>query len=608
MMMAILDSEWNLNQSDSPEAAKYMSQAQFAIPGVEFSDLHNPERILPYAHSIWLELILWSCLKGGWVADGMDILHRVIQQHHGQDWSIVASVQSDAPRLIHVLETSLSEELMLAYSRAVANTLPPDLHEAAQCLDSSAVVDYLHQLKTYLGTQNIRLDNRVLLGISTRMTVSGERDSQANQSALLDASRLLSEDVGSKRLSNTLLGAYHQLLRPSLAAGSCDMVIRTVEEMRKVLRKRPSNQPVLPPTTLANLLDFICHVDPHVYGHEILFGRYETDLALIPDNLESVTETLPALLRYATKTGDAELLHRITLALSKLRPGSKISVQMMIAVAETQIEDCRWDAVEELITSPRDRARGAEQSQGVCIIIASLAKACLLLQRECLDGAAGAASSFERATMLLRIAALHHAPGDPPPSRLPRVHALLGMLASVGPAWAALVKPLLQRRHGARPLEAPGGEFALLLEGVVGALPLCEVAAFWQRWCLPLPPAGRLAAGDEEHGALVRGVAPAPATGHGVEVTLDDEGGVLTYVGGVAPDWRAVLALYRCVEARKDADEESRRFLLDLVKGFYGGEAGMLREVGHIGPAMRSRGDYLSGGITEDVDRVGAGT
>ena len=599
IMMAVLDAEWNLNQSDSPGAAKYQSQAQFAIPGVQFSDLHNPERILPYAHSIWLELILWSCLKGRWVTDGMDILHRVIQQHHGQKWSIVSD-QLDSSRLIHVPETSLSKELMMAYSRAILNTLPSQ----AERFDSSTVMGYLHELKAFLGYQNVSFD-KTMQGIPTRVIAMEDGSSQSSAgSAVLDALRLLSDmpDGRSGARSNTLLGLHHQLLRSSLAVGSCDMVIRTVKEMRVVLKTRPSEQPV-PTTTLANLLDFISYVDPHVYGREILFGRGETDTPLIPDNLESAPEVLPSLLRYATKTGDVELSKKIALAFSNSRSETDTKAQMMLAVAESQIEHRQWDNLEQLLTKRMPLARDVEWSQGLCTVIASLAKACLLLQRECLDGAAASEASLERAATLLRLAVLVSAPRLTP-SRLLQVHTLLGMLASVGAGWAALCRPLL-RLQGRQPVKTTAREFALLLEGVAGALPPREVRAFWERWCQPAPEprAGSDPLGRGERELLVRGVAPAPAE-RAVDVRLPgEEGGeVLTYIGGVAPDWRAMLALYRCVETRQESDDEDKRFLFGLVKGFYGGGAAMLREVGHIVRAKGSRGDDSSDGITEDVD------
>jgi hypothetical protein len=586
MMMAILDAEWNLNQSDSPDAAKYLSIAQFAISGVEFPDLHNPEKILPYAHSIWLELILWSCLKGRWITDGMDILHRVIQQHHGQNWSIVPS-QPEPSRLIRVSDTSLSAELVTAYSRSILNTLPSH-PEAAKRFDSSTVIEYLTDLKAFMRQQSLVFDE----GISTRVVAMEDCLSPATS-----ASTVLNALALSRRRSDASLGLHHQLLRSSLEVGSSDMVGRIVRELRVVLDRCPSQQAV-PPSTLANLLEFLCHVDSDAYGHEILYGQDETDVSLLPDKLESVPGVLPALLRYATATSDVDLSREIALAFSKSRPGNNVKTQMMFAVAESQIEHRQWDNLEQLITKPPPVVRGADWSQGVCTLIASLSRACLILQRESLDG--GAASPLERAATLLRLAALANTPRLQLDS-LQQVHTTLGMLASVGDGgWAALCRPLL-RLHGRQPLQVAPRDFALVLGGVATALPLREVRAFWERWCVPPPD------DDTQERLHVHGVAPAPAE-RTVDVRVAGGGGgeVLTYVGGVVPDWRAARVLHRCVEERQAAEDEDGRALLGLVRGIYGDEAGMLREAGHAGPEGGSREAPSSGGPAED-DGAGGG-
>jgi hypothetical protein len=608
MLMAILDAEWNLNQSDLPGAADYTSQAQFEIPGFQFSDLHNPERILPYAHSIWLELILWACLKGRWVVDGMDILHRVIQQHHGQGWSIIPSHQLNSSDLIQISETSLSEDVILAYSRAILNIIPPSNLEAGHAIDPSTVMRYLHELKVFLANQKLTLPQSTLLNISTRVLTSSSVLSLAGQSAtsspvllalrpwldegLLDIpSRLKPSDSGSlvpvtfdDGLSSRLLGMYHQLLRSSLAAGSCDMVIQTVKDIRNLLKRHPSKHSALPATILAQLLDFIVYVDPHAFGREILFGHIDSDIPLIPEQLEKVPEIIPSLLRYATIIGDIELSKKIALSFPMAQCQSDIKAQMMVAVMQSQVEYRHWDAIEELITSREALKGDVEQSQGICILVASLAKACLLLQRDCLSPITGMNSkgSLERACEIFSLAVLHHSLRLNA-TRLLQIHSILGMMSSLSQDWAAICRPLL-RLHGTEPLKTSTNVFGLLLEGVLQTLPLSEAVAFWKRWCLPVQQNTSIyaAPNSEVQNLLVHGIAPASKV-RSVDVNLPG-GEVLTYLGGVEVNWRIIMTLYRCILSRTDPDEtSSKQFFMDIARRFYGGEAFMMQQVKYVG-------------------------
>lgn len=129
LLSSILDAEWNLFQ-DTPEHASYASGAQTKIPGFEFSDHHNPMRILPFAHSIWLELILWICLRGGYLPHGFAILQQIASTRITQQsnpWTIAswrdASPSTSEDEFI-IPSRSVSAELVLAYAEAIKDLQP----------------------------------------------------------------------------------------------------------------------------------------------------------------------------------------------------------------------------------------------------------------------------------------------------------------------------------------------------------------------------------------------------------------------------------------------------------------------------------------------------
>lgn len=123
LLSSILDAEWNLFQ-DTPEHASYASGAQAKIPGFQFGDHHNPKRILPFSHGIWLELILWICLRGGYLQHGLSLLQQIASTQDTDEvksWTIT-SWRDSAPATpdgdFIIPNLSISAELLLSYANA----------------------------------------------------------------------------------------------------------------------------------------------------------------------------------------------------------------------------------------------------------------------------------------------------------------------------------------------------------------------------------------------------------------------------------------------------------------------------------------------------------
>lgn len=123
---------------------------------------------------VWLELILWSCLHGGWVLEGIKILQRIYsaqepsqwrplswrslvseQPKHTQDWEKVeylfnnrssSSMDIEEPLAQISVQRTVSSELVNAYVDAsVSVTRPPGLHKGQSFSQTAEFVNMMQQ-------------------------------------------------------------------------------------------------------------------------------------------------------------------------------------------------------------------------------------------------------------------------------------------------------------------------------------------------------------------------------------------------------------------------------------------------------------------------------
>ena len=85
IMTALSDATWRARESSALEAARH-GGLEYHHQGPELTGSSYRVRVTTVKPEIWLELILWSCLHGGWTKVGMSLLSEIIRQEGEKQW------------------------------------------------------------------------------------------------------------------------------------------------------------------------------------------------------------------------------------------------------------------------------------------------------------------------------------------------------------------------------------------------------------------------------------------------------------------------------------------------------------------------------------------
>lgn len=86
ILTALSDAAWSAHESTQ---AASKSQAQYTFLGQEIPGSRFKVRTPELGTEVWLELVLWSCLHGGWVTDGAAILKKLMTYDGDVRWSVL---------------------------------------------------------------------------------------------------------------------------------------------------------------------------------------------------------------------------------------------------------------------------------------------------------------------------------------------------------------------------------------------------------------------------------------------------------------------------------------------------------------------------------------
>lgn len=88
ILTALSDATWRAHEASVKVAKERMNASYFLgheIPGSRYK-----VRVAEVTPELWLELVLWSCLHGGWVLDGTAILERMVSQQTEPHWGVIS--------------------------------------------------------------------------------------------------------------------------------------------------------------------------------------------------------------------------------------------------------------------------------------------------------------------------------------------------------------------------------------------------------------------------------------------------------------------------------------------------------------------------------------
>ncbi|EOA82503.1 uncharacterized protein SETTUDRAFT_140637 [Exserohilum turcica Et28A] len=88
ILTALSDATWKAHEA-SVKTAKERANAQYLF-GHEIPGSRYKAHITEVAPELWLELVLWSCLHGGWVLDGAAILQQLADKQGEHSWALIS--------------------------------------------------------------------------------------------------------------------------------------------------------------------------------------------------------------------------------------------------------------------------------------------------------------------------------------------------------------------------------------------------------------------------------------------------------------------------------------------------------------------------------------
>ncbi|OCK92628.1 uncharacterized protein K441DRAFT_662732 [Cenococcum geophilum 1.58] len=87
ILTSLSDATWNAHESSVQDSKERLNAQYFLgheIPGSRYK-ITVPE----IGPEIWVELVLWSCLHGGWILDGAAILEKILSYQGENSWSLI---------------------------------------------------------------------------------------------------------------------------------------------------------------------------------------------------------------------------------------------------------------------------------------------------------------------------------------------------------------------------------------------------------------------------------------------------------------------------------------------------------------------------------------
>ncbi|CAA9966649.1 hypothetical protein PTMSG1_10008 [Pyrenophora teres f. maculata] len=88
ILTALSDATWKAHEA-SVKTAKERANAHYFL-GHEIPGSRYKVQVTEVAPELWLELVLWSCLYGGWILDGTAILERLATKQGDHSWGLIS--------------------------------------------------------------------------------------------------------------------------------------------------------------------------------------------------------------------------------------------------------------------------------------------------------------------------------------------------------------------------------------------------------------------------------------------------------------------------------------------------------------------------------------
>ena len=219
ILTSLSDAAWRAHERSIVEQSKKRggthASIHHEIPGSGYR-----VRVAGLKPEVWLELILWSCLHGGWISEGMELLENLHRSHNQQKWrplswrSLVlnqpkgtrdwekveylfnnwthSSMDLDEPIAPVSVQRTVSSEVVNAYVDASISVVR--LTNGERDRSASQTIKFINSMQKFLERSGLGLGAGSWDAVVIRLF--DLQDSQVYQPALFDRIIRLSPDMG----------------------------------------------------------------------------------------------------------------------------------------------------------------------------------------------------------------------------------------------------------------------------------------------------------------------------------------------------------------------------------------------------------------------------
>jgi hypothetical protein len=242
ILRALSDATWNAREASATLPSQKMNVSYFLGREIPLSRFKVP--VASIVPEIWLELVLWSSLHGGWIWDGIAILERMLSYRGEEEWGIIdleALLQheqghsSPAWQLFNkkareaskaeargLTRRKISSELVVAYVDGVVNLMR--LGVGSRGISPEVIVAHIQKLKHFLDRNGHSLGSASWDSVMIRLLESGGIAPERRPELLLNITHLASEfgsevasaNASSETSAGTMEAPYYY--EPSTAA------------------------------------------------------------------------------------------------------------------------------------------------------------------------------------------------------------------------------------------------------------------------------------------------------------------------------------------------------------------------------------------------------
>ncbi|KAH4038564.1 hypothetical protein HBI09_052920 [Parastagonospora nodorum] len=239
ILTALSDASWKAHEA-SVKSAKPGAKPSYFL-GHEIPGSRYRVHVTEIGPELWLELVLWSCLHGGWTADGIAILEQVASEHKEHGWGLISwreimlaeqqnspspsrlwklfpmngeAAASDADRARS--RKTISSEVVTAFVDATANKMRVGV--GLRGSNPEVVVKQLRTLKDFLDVNNLSLGSTSWDSVIARLIESGAFVPEKRPEALLRLFQLATgfgAEVTTLNASATTSDEVHYFFEPT---------------------------------------------------------------------------------------------------------------------------------------------------------------------------------------------------------------------------------------------------------------------------------------------------------------------------------------------------------------------------------------------------------